>query len=166
MFTKVSMSVIRVLIEPLWNWNLENLCPYRKTPCVLIEPLWNWNDLKSTIALKTSPGSNWTFMELKRKRERRYTFALSCSNWTFMELKQVIWQHFCITCKRVLIEPLWNWNDAALTSSRGAYRVLIEPLWNWNGEAPGGGGRFQSSNWTFMELKLLSKNSLSIPATF
>ena len=97
---------------------------------VLIVPLWNWN--------KIPP--------------RRFAPALS-SNRTFMELKYVK-----STVRRkwrgVLIVPLWNWNTRYWTFVCFKMLVLIVPLWNWNRQKYEALKTRQSSNRTFMELKL------------
>ena len=121
---------MRVLIVPLWNWNLlqpsrglricgsnctfmelksgcRSSCPPRPRP-VLIVPLWNWNCVGST-ALGGSPiRSNCTFMELK-----------------------------CLSRTPVSRAPL----------------VLIVPLWNWNEQNMKQHLPLTGSNCTFMELK-------------
>ena len=55
-----------LLIEPVWNRNLEQLaCFYPHSPPLLIEPVWNRN-LPSTINQQPSTTFNRTSMELKR----------------------------------------------------------------------------------------------------
>ena len=162
----------RVLIEPLWNWNLAIPSNNTRTRYVLIEPLWNWNCL--------------CFSE---------TAACNCINRTFMELKQKV-RTGIRSITVVLIEPLWNWNFltvlAWLSSTcinrtfmelkptkeacaikarhsinrtfmelkprtrykfRAHVNVLIEPLWNWNAERKRAIWLTGRINRTFMELK-------------
>ena len=97
---------------------------------VLIVPLWNWN-----LWLQARQGhpccSNCTFMELKwftqiiRNRQQR------SSNCTFMELK-FLSSLVRFYQKKVLIVPLWNWNADLFFVSPYCPSVLIVPLWNWN----------------------------------
>ena len=97
---------------------------------VLIEPLWNWNGMKNETDA-TKPGLNRTFMELKPEKggtqlvvyhSLNRTFMelklykggfvepyVACLNRTFMELKQEEWK-WSLFLGIVLIEPLWNWN--------------------------------------------------------
>ena len=52
-------------------------------------------------------GSNCTFMELKFGCDTSWLVQKQRSNCTFMELKY-LFKIFDITCKIVLIVPLWN----------------------------------------------------------
>ena len=54
----------------------------------------------------------------------------------------------------VLIVPLWNWNFSKNDFAWESVAVLIVPLWNWNRKSKFTVGRTESSNRTFMELKL------------
>ena len=40
---------VKVLIEPLWNWNRACAFLYAEQEVVLIEPLWNWNATLKTM---------------------------------------------------------------------------------------------------------------------
>ena len=60
----------------------------------------------------------------------------------------------CHTDGRVLIAPLWNWNNQLLNIQFYLDVVLIAPLWNWNAFAPSVNRETNiGSNRTFMELK-------------
>ena len=91
-------------------------------------------ELKSRCSLLPFPrrsGSNRTFMELKCPHQLRHSFAT-----------------------RVLIAPLWNWNDGEGEEVRRSGRVLIAPLWNWNATRRRTDCTwYHRSNRTFMELK-------------
>ena len=121
-----------VLIAPLWNWNPKAETRILLCAHVLIAPLWNWNMETHWIGWAIIR-SNRTFMELKFGYPLRPPSVHGCSNRTFMELKCVT-QAFILKQWRVLIAPLWNWNERYRLRSCGA-RVLIAPLWNWNHEA-------------------------------
>ena len=83
-------SLVLVLIEPLWNWNMIEPLLTIKLAKVLIEPLWNWNR-KTEVSLRKTTGLNRTFMELKHEKINE-----NKKPWT------------------VLIEPLWNWNNCTM----------------------------------------------------
>ena len=54
----------KVLIVPLWNWNMFCKFSRKNKSTVLIVPLWNWN-IVEIILSTVSSSSNCTFMELK-----------------------------------------------------------------------------------------------------
>ena len=70
-------------------------------------------------------------MELKSQWARRYNARNRSFNRTFMELKSPC-RSLPAAPPLVLIVPLWNWNDWALSLLGSRRRVLIVPLWNWN----------------------------------
>ena len=50
-----------------------------------------------------------------------------------MELKQGLHRHSNASQKRLLIEPVWNWNRIFDENVRlHSKELLIEPVWNWN----------------------------------
>ena len=98
---------------------------------LLIEPLWNWNTAQAGNRAYL-PAFNRTTMELKR-------FIGHCGcvwkipfNRTTMELKPVQSAVGPLWRSRLLIEPLWNWNQLRLGGGAKNFFLLIEPLWNWN----------------------------------
>ena len=98
-----------VLIVPLWNWNNDDVIRNIQYG-VLIVPLWNWNDGGELGVSEQSRCSNCTFMELKFIILDFFCLKLGSSNCTFMELKLTNhWQ--LVRHHKVLIVPLWNWND-------------------------------------------------------
>ena len=108
-------------------------CVYEECPgqLVLIVPLWNWNAfLSAGNARKYS--SNCTFMELKYWLMLLHFIPALCSNCTFMELKSASSSRCPATIAKVLIVPLWNWNQHCSLSLPIKIEVLIVPLWNWN----------------------------------
>jgi hypothetical protein len=84
------MKCVLLLIEPVWNWNIETSKVSVIKPdqaWLLIEPVWNWN-LESIRSLqRTIATFNRTSMELKQR----------CS-------AEIDLDWF------LLIEPVWNWN--------------------------------------------------------
>ena len=75
-----------VLLVPLWNWNVNKFCDFKRSNWVLLVPLWNWNKFK------------W-----------RWIFFYFCFTRTFMELKR-IFSSVSGGVFPVLLVPLWNWN--------------------------------------------------------
>ena len=75
-----------VLIVPLWNWNKDGSSDASTEEEVLIVPLWNWNGEKSGDGRQPSvvlivPLWNWNRpLPLSKAKAKR-------SNCTFMELK-------------------------------------------------------------------------------
>ena len=60
---------------------------YAQPSRVLIVPLWNWN-VGTELILNNGPmGSNCTFMELKLAKSKKEVIEITGSNCTFMELK-------------------------------------------------------------------------------
>ena len=57
--------------------------------------------------------------------------------------------------EKVLIVPLWNWNDIIAGHNSENFDVLIVPLWNWNNEADYLLKFKVGFNRTFMELKFI-----------
>ena len=57
-------------------------------------------------------------------------------NRTTMELKR--WNRHADEGRRrrLLIEPLWNWNGESSGPGVSTGGLLIEPLWNWNFSSP------------------------------
>ena len=139
---------------------------------VLIEPLWNWN-MKQSAAFMDPISLNRTFMELKCRCLQSWATMVFRLNRTFMELKSNCYPNKG-TAERVLIEPLWNWNlinawcrdtDNCLNRTfmelkleetewgKPHQTVLIEPLWNWNSGFTVLIWSASCLNRTFMELK-------------
>ena len=58
-----------------------------------------------------------------------------------MELKFKHKNYEEIRESKVLIVPLWNWNEGPSGVIQPLQGVLIVPLWNWNGVAPDEHGR-------------------------
>ena len=159
-------------MELKWRW----ACVLIGGRAVLIAPLWNWNRLRQSLPVP-DPRSNRTFMELKLNKAVRVLRSFNVliaplwnwnhallrlpapaylrSNRTFMELKfgREIWR---LALSGVLIAPLWNWNVIFCSHYKVTLSVLIAPLWNWNQEKGAAFPLHQSSNRTFMELKLYS----------
>ena len=122
--------VCKVLIVPLWNWNLIDVGQRNALLDVLIVPLWNWN---AFVGGKQVPDNlvlivplwNWNWAARPQRQPRKPR-----SNRTFMELK---------------------WLSPVVIMSKTS--VLIVPLWNWNtciSERP---KEITGSNCTFMKLK-------------
>ena len=153
---------LKVLIVPLWNWNLCLSSVYRieigfnrtfmelkcgtaillsADDCVLIVPLWNWNKLLLIWGLICFC-FNRTFMELKFSNSEYGLICNWCFNRTFMEL-----------------ELLFALNRDALRA------VLIVPLWNWNAIQGLKWTVDTSFNRTFMELKFESAKCKVLGAT-
>ena len=97
------------------------------------------------------------FVHLHLEEKERTRF-----NRTFMELKYENRTKMLGTC-RVLIVPLWNWNDRPYTYYDLNENVLIVPLWNWNRTIASWANDSKGFNRTFMELKyntiLIDKSS-------
>ena len=143
---------IRVLIAPLWNWNVISYFFLKKSCRVLIAPLWNWNGSEKARD-NLSSRSNRTFMELKRGVIGICGVTFLSSNRTFMELKLALW--LCVDCRDiVLIAPLWNWNCFQefylLFLSHCSNRTFMELK---HREITRNNRINNSSNRTFMELK-------------
>ena len=81
------LSLIWVLIVPLWNWNIiGTMIDGKWYQQVLIVPLWNWNIVTySNDELKIR--FNRTFMELKCTKLEKNMKWMESFNRTFMELK-------------------------------------------------------------------------------
>ena len=103
------LRLVKVLIEPSWNWNIVYPISDLKKMFVLIEPSWNWNNAVDWTAARCHYSINRTFMELKSKLQY----------WLFVYFT-------------VLIEPSWNWNCLVFYMWYFLCVVLIEPSWNWN----------------------------------
>ena len=134
-----------LLIEPLWNWNHLGFEPRNIFPVLLIEPLWNWN-IAATVYFSAPVASfNRTTMELKPTPARLHRLASSAFNRTTMELKHMRCPQNTAS-GNLLIEPLWNWNY-------------------WYGpRAPPSAAPF---NRTTMELKrMLARSVISSPQPF
>ena len=82
-----SLCRLRVLIVPLWNWNLSAREGQNTYALVLIVPLWNWNCTSLVSWRNSLYRLNRTIMELKCER-----------------------QSGGVEFAGVLIVPLWNWN--------------------------------------------------------
>ena len=140
----VSCSVRRLLIEPVWNWNL--LCPLvvGGLCSLLIEPVWNWNlnlsnrslyswksfnrtsmELKPlssvSFASKDCP-FNRTSMELKHGSMYEYTEQSCAFNRTSMELKQLWADDWCRLSK--------PFNRTSMESKYGKRRAMNCPTTN------------------------------------
>ena len=142
----------KVLIVPLWNWNIIKLFRIWWIKAVLIVPLWNWNPV-GTSTFFQGLSFNRTFMELKYSRRASIRGRQRSFNRTFMELK-LVWTGRIAPRLDVLIVPLWNWNICRRSKSLKYSQVLIVPLWNWNFIKKDGMIVARDSfNRTFMELK-------------
>ena len=78
---------VRLLIEPLWNWNATPSAPRHPCAPLLIKPLWNWNPASSANTecwreLLIEPLWNWNNDGVRRVRLLDQPF-----NRTTMELK-------------------------------------------------------------------------------
>ncbi len=105
-------SISNLLIEPMWNWNAQILSVYGALNSLLIEPMWNWNCCKDSFQREASGPFNWTNVELKRYQDKAHKSA----------------------CSLLLIEPMWNWNQKFLVFNCATIETF---------------------NWTNVELKRL-----------
>ena len=96
---------------------------------LLIEPVWNWNNGDGSGSVLTN-AFNRTSMELKPIQIILTTYGIFAFNRTSMELKLLFDEHVNAVC-RLLIEPVWNWN-AVVDGVHLVRKLLIEPVWNWN----------------------------------
>ena len=46
------LRALSILIEPLWNWNINICLEVGYVQLILIEPLWNWNNFKVRLFWK------------------------------------------------------------------------------------------------------------------
>ena len=150
---------------------------YPRIASLLIEPIWNWN-LNNTNRNTRNSAFNRTNLELKRSRSSTKQQRKSAFNRTNLELKHDLNLTFCALCQvpfnRTNLElklyfrwrsavSYWPFNRTNLELKRRsrtdvdyAYpSLLIEPIWNWNMK----GGREASDilktfNRTNLELKL------------
>ena len=105
----IAIPTFRLLIEPVWNWNLVE----HFLPCTVFT-------------------FNRTSLELKHFFQFPSGSRCISFNRTSLELK--LKQHF-YTSKTgfcLLIEPVWNWNKRRVILTREKLSLLIEPVWNWN----------------------------------
>ena len=108
-FQSVWCIRLRLLIEPMWNWNLNPDRNARFWDFLLIEPMWNWNLCLCGL--------------------------IDCS---YLLLIEPMWNWNCVILSplhhvgKLLIEPMWNWNRNARKLLVWVVRLLIEPMWNWN----------------------------------
>ena len=61
----LSLSLLCVLIEPVWNWNNKVFRGFFRFFPVLIEPVWNWNKIGSHVFPLKKSCFDWTSVELK-----------------------------------------------------------------------------------------------------
>ena len=125
----------RLLIAPVWNWNLSFVVrgfathTFNRTSLelkhvwesasdeelfpLLIAPVWNWNSIEPCQILLERWTFNRTSLELKHANAGRITETeRSTFNRTSLELKH----------GRLAIENLVGWH------------LLIAPVWNWNAD--------------------------------
>ena len=121
---------IKVIIEPLWNWNCSLFLPLVDGFQVIIEPLWNWNVRPYCLPLSLLR-YNRTFMELKSEMASVRNFRFWSYNRTFMELK---WLNliFLLTWTSSYNRTFMELKFAYRFLSCRKLCVIIEPLWNWN----------------------------------
>ena len=106
-----------LLIEPMWNWNLDWIVDSDMALNLLIEPMWNWNldwivDSDMALNLLIEPMWNWNYVLGTRSQRKYYTF-----NRTNVELKLDNTQAE-VDAIALLIEPMWNWNDIYLDGNK------------------------------------------------
>ena len=136
----------QVIIEPLWNWNQLELNIRRLPRCyyrtivelkhafeekqvadfdrVIIEPLWNWNTVVNAehainmlLLLSNHCGIETTLPAVIYRRLRHSYYR------TIVELKPLL-DAMSIMNNRVIIEPLWNWNNIMTVASCMLTRLL------------------------------------------
>ena len=106
---KVAIIAYTLLIEPVWNRNLQlgRLCV---SPCeLLIEPVWNRNPLMDYAVHVLYSSFNRTSLESKQHCETHSQYL-----------------------PPLLIEPVWNRNSSAAFHPSTGCILLIEPVWNRN----------------------------------
>ncbi len=81
----------RLLIEPMWNWNLRKTRYVSGRENLLIEPMWNWNAAFASFLPVAAPSFNWTNVELKHLSAKFRVNLVRTFNWTNVELKHVFY---------------------------------------------------------------------------
>ncbi len=120
-----------LLIEPLWHWNLVVKYGTFVISILLIEPLWHWNSDVLPWCDGEGAAFNRTTVALKHGYTAYTGQTGSPFNRTTVALKQL--SNVRIEdVDRLLIEPLWHWNQGEYSYQDRCLRLLIEPLWHWN----------------------------------
>jgi len=131
MTLQLSSELIKVLIEPMWNWNSQVSVFRSSSLMVLIEPMWNWNEIPYEDYFTENVSFNRTNVELKLKSLLPEAYERPGFNRTNVELKRTSSSYLSLRGDTVLIEPMWNWNGSTITILTDWVTVLIEPMWNW-----------------------------------
>ena len=101
-------------------------------------------------------------MELKHAKKPATPVSALRINCTVVELKPgevSVYSGFL----KVLIVPLWNWNDKTVSGLILRNVVLIVPLWNWNSEDRADGRIFREVlivplwNWNSQKTKHVTR---------
>jgi len=99
---------------------------------VWIEPEWNWNYRDDGQELGKEPRLNRTRVELKPFKNPFYDAVIEVwiePEWNWNSVQFVTGQRFRL---QVWIEPEWNWNIIFHVMRVLIMKVWIEPEWNWN----------------------------------
>ena len=100
-----------VLIETLWNVNLNSFQIRLLYVLVLIETLWNVNLHNAHCLLKQIPRINRNIVECKWEKRKKSGKRRLRINRNIVECKFSVYYQLCVDAGSVLIETLWNVNE-------------------------------------------------------
>ena len=99
-----------LLIEPVWNRNMDGEMDYQREIALLIEPVWNRNCFPHESIHNSCFSFNRTSMESKLLSFTGKGTSLDTFNRTSMESKRLIYSPKKVYSMALLIEPVWNRN--------------------------------------------------------
>ena len=143
----------RLLIEPVWNWNMIRqlwitwISTFNRTSLelkpsssvskssrvsLLIEPVWNWNLSFAIFFPFLTFTFNRTSLELKHQIYKEFRCVVYSFNRTSLELKRLKWWGARWSTKAPFNRTSLELKLNLFKKSSTFPSLLIEPVWNWN----------------------------------